>query len=286
MLKNRNYTKSLHDLQVEFAQNWLKGQEALWRQPDLDEDIVEYQEEFENRFGQLYPKAEVYKAVQLIAKTTVSVFQSLKNTDITDVIKSAALLEPMLGSSLWHYTGKVAEAMALSKNLSWHKDAFFRLTSHFDKISAILKATDPRIIDAVQELIRADALGQDAASIIFSRTALELTLKSKISRKDLEKHFGPRLSAFEISDRIAFAHIMGILNDQNMKLAEQVRIRANQLTHEDVRLSKDSAGIVENAFAVIGVLLTNDAPCKWGETLCLVITHTHADNKYQQSLSC
>lgn len=268
MLKNCNYPESLHDQQVENAKNWLKAHEESWRLPDLNDDIVEYQEELENRYGRQYPKTEVYEAVQLIAETTVSIFHSLKKAEVANVMNSAIFLEPMFGSSLWHYTERVVEAMVLSHDLPWHKNAFYRLTSHFWKIGAILGANpDPRIIDAIQELIRADALGQDAASIIFSRTALELTLKSKVSRKILEKHLGCRSSAFEISDRIAVAHKMGILSDRNRKLAGKVRIRANQLTHEDVRLTESATWLVEDALRVIEVFLTKHDPYQAGEDL-------------------
>jgi hypothetical protein len=90
--------------------------------------------------------------------------------------------------------------------------------------------------------------------------ALELTLKHRVPYGMLQKHLGFRKSHYEISDRIAVAYKTGLLNDRTRKLADNIRIRANQVNHEDPQLTSKTDIIVENTLDVIEVLLTKHDP--------------------------
>jgi hypothetical protein len=268
MNRKSNDYQSFRELQVEIAQGWLKDDEAYWTSPDMDDDIIDFQKDLDDMCCGKYTKHEIFEEMQLHADTSVRMFADLKSVDIKNAGDFGEFLSVLQRSKLYERFRDAIEARISLTGLPYGDKTVDRLISIAPNVLTILSANRvERISHALQEFIKTYALGCDAAGIMLCRTALELTLKHRIPYGMLERHLGHRRSPYEISDRIAIAYKTGLLNDRTKKLADNIRMSANQISHEDTQLTEKTHVLVQNALDVIEVLLTKHDPVQAGEDL-------------------
>jgi hypothetical protein len=264
MYSENEKNKSRNEIRIAREQDWLRERESFWMSPESTPEIDEWQSEMYELTGIYYSKTEIREMLDRFTATLATVFLNLNGLAPNDLSDAEYIFDQILDGPVACPFCEEAIEMANAKICiaSGGKVGCVaeRILNILGSVYVFDKKPEKRVTQAIQNAIRAYALGQDAACILFCRIVVELALKEKIPYEMLVRHLGPRKTKYDISDRLAVAAKEGFLTNPVRKLADNVRERANKICHEDTALTQKVYRVFDETCRVVCTLYTGRDP--------------------------
>ncbi|HML73292.1 MAG TPA: hypothetical protein PKB02_02230 [Anaerohalosphaeraceae bacterium] len=247
-------TNSLKEIIVEQARDWLEERKSFWLSPDSTSEICTWQTEIYQLTEDYYDKRKLYEMIDDLTSIMAKVFIDLGRISISEWHRAEDIMNIFVTPNC-PCLDEVRETInaKLIIHSGFMTDGSAERLLNIFKLLSILIPIKPSnsIMRVIHNIVKSYAAGLDAECISLCLTAIELTLKEKVSAEMLSKNLGPRQSKYDISDRLAVAVKDGMLTETTRKMAGNVRVNANQIKHEDVSLTQKVDNRIDETCHVI-----------------------------------
>ncbi len=258
------YCSYQHPLKVSLQaaiDQWKDDRKQSWTSGGGLENIVDFLEEpFADEPIQ---REHVFQIVEGLAKAIIKTSENLTKSQamkrfskIIDIFYENPELYIYTAESLEIY---LAEKIIEKTNEAGRNLAFLEVELSIMENLCVTQAT----IDFLQLVTRSYIWGFDSECIILCRSVMESTFKDKINYEVCEKVLGKRFGKqqdYALVDRIAVARRENLIDDEIVKLATQVRVRANTVLHKDSKVTEKVKETITETLRVISFLTGKGDP--------------------------
>lgn len=262
------YRDSLKNHIKTAIERWENDRRNSWLRPEVPETITKVIDDLWEAFGgPPYEKQELFEMIEEYAQAIILTSNKPEKSEALGKINVNEFYDCV---ELFKYVEEHL-AIHLAKSVINKINKAAERWACLEMSLGIMEECkmNKNIVDFLTRVTRSYVWGFDTECIILCRSAMDKAIKDKVTYEmyeNFEKRFGKQKEGYVLFTRIKVAQQEGLIDEEIAKIAHAIRLRGNEVLHDDPKLTETVFKTIRDTIRVISIMTIGHdpyAPPEW-----------------------